>query len=131
MSEQLLIVLKLLLATVLGGIIGYERERSHKEAGFRTHMLICLGSALFTVVSVVGFNGDIRIAAGIVTGIGFLGAGTILSTKEGTVHGLTTAASIWATSAVGLATAMGLYLVAVLSTFMVLAVLLLHDRIVK
>ena len=131
MSEQVVIILKLLLATVLGGVIGYERERSHKEAGFRTHMLICLGSALFTVVSVVGFGGDIRIAAGVVTGIGFLGAGTILSTKEGTVHGLTTAASIWATAAIGLATAMGLYLVAVFTTFLVLAVLLLHARIIK
>ena len=98
MGTEVEMVLRLVLATVLGAIIGFQRERSGKEAGLRTHMLICVGAALFTVVSIYGFAGSdpSRIAAGVVTGIGFIGAGVILHRTGGTVIGLTTAATIWA-----------------------------------
>ncbi len=94
MPVDLLIALRLLLAAVLGAAIGYQREKAHKAAGLRTHMLICTGSALFTMISVFGFgplgSDASRVAAGIVTGIGFLGAGAILQRGEG-ITGLTTA----------------------------------------
>jgi len=110
-------VLRLLIAAVIGGLIGYERWRAEKPAGLRTHLLVCTGAALFTIVSIYGF-GDLsdpsRVAAGIVVGIGFLGAGTILR-GEGIVVGLTTAATIWAVAAIGLAVGTGLYLVAVVT----------------
>jgi len=102
-------ILKLLLAGVLGGIVGYEREVHERPAGLRTHILVCMGSALITLVSVsfvppVGDPG--RIAAQIVSGIGFLGAGTIL--RQGNiVRGLTTAASLWTVAGIGMAVAIG------------------------
>jgi len=123
--------LRLLLATGLGAIIGYQRERAKKPAGLRTHILIALGAALFTVVSVFGFDdtADVaRVAAGVVTGIGFIGAGVIfrgLRGKEGHVAGLTTAASVWVTAAIGLAAGVGLYLVAILVAILVVLVLLI------
>ena len=98
----------LLLALLLGGLIGWERERHARPAGLRTHILVCVGAALLTQISQsFGVNGD-RIAAQVVTGVGFLGAGTII--REGTsglVHGLTTAASLWAIAAVGMAVGYG------------------------
>ena len=98
----------LLLALLLGGLIGWERERHARPAGLRTHILVCVGAALITQVSQsFGPNGD-RIAAQVVTGVGFLGAGTII--REGTsglVHGLTTAASLWAVAGVGIAVGYG------------------------
>lgn len=106
MAVDLEIALRLLLAAVLGAAIGYQREKAHKPAGLRTHMLICLGSALFTPISEFGFGSAVdtsRIASGVVTGIGFLGAGAIIRNREGIVVGLTTAASIWVVAAVGLA----------------------------
>jgi len=109
------VILRLLLAAALGAGIGYQRERANKPAGLRTHILICLGSALFTVVSVFGFNGNAdpsRVAAGIVTGIGFIGAGVILRGVRGDhIVGITTAASVWVTAAIGLAAGAGMYLV--------------------
>lgn len=106
--------LRLLLALVLGGIIGLEREYRSKEAGFRTHFLVCLGSALFCLVSQYGFGEmtkDVsRVAAQVVSGIGFLGAGTIIFQKN-VVRGLTTAAGLWVTAAIGLACGTGLYAV--------------------
>lgn len=133
------IALRLLLAVVLGGMIGFERESHNRPAGFRTHILVCAGSALIMMVSAYGFTGQIgegfeadpgRIAAGVVTGIGFLGAGTILQ-HRGSVRGLTTAATIWVVSGVGLAAGIGFYLGAVLTTVFVLISLLLLRRFEK
>jgi putative Mg2+ transporter-C (MgtC) family protein len=124
MPEQLEMVLRLLLAALLCGIIGFQRERSGKQAGVRTLGLIGLGSALFAVISATAFtNADLsRIAAGVVTGIGFLGAGAILH-RHGGVEGLTTAAAIWVTAGIGMAAGTGLYLLSVVVT--VIAVLIL------
>lgn len=133
------IVLRLFLAVVLGGLIGFERESHNRPAGFRTHILVCTGSALIMMVSAYGFTGQIgegyisdpgRIAAGVVTGIGFLGAGTILQQRRG-VQGLTTAASIWVVSGVGLAAGIGFYLGAVITTVFVFISLLLLRRTEK
>ena len=115
MNTEIEIVLRLLLATALGAGIGYQRERASKPAGLRTHCLIALGAALFTVASLFGFGdgGDpSRVAAGVVAGIGFIGAGVIFhGAREDVLIGLTTAASIWVTAAVGLAVGAGMYLV--------------------
>lgn len=116
------ILVRLSVALVLGGIIGIEREYRAKEAGFRTHFLVALGSALFCVVSQFGFGDQAdasRIAAQVVSGIGFLGAGTIIFQKN-VVRGLTTAAGLWVTAAIGLACGTGMYLVAVIATALVL-----------
>jgi putative Mg2+ transporter-C (MgtC) family protein len=102
--------LRLTVAAVSGGLIGIEREITEKTAGLRTHMLVCIGSCLFTIAGIFGFahTDPSRVAAQIVTGVGFLGAGAIL--REGLlVHGLTTAASLWVTAAVGLAVGTGMY----------------------
>jgi putative Mg2+ transporter-C (MgtC) family protein len=115
------LMLRVVLAFVLGGLIGYERELIERPAGLRTHMLVAAGSAAFTVASIFGFVGEgtvrdpARVAAQIVTGVGFLGAGTIWRTSS-TVRGLTTAASIWLVAAVGLLVGSGLYLLAVFTT---------------
>jgi putative Mg2+ transporter-C (MgtC) family protein len=124
MPQELEMILRLLLAAVLGGIIGAQREWSRKPAGVRTLALISIGSALFSIVSEMGFVGGdpSRIAAGIVTGIGFLGAGAILH-RQGGVEGLTTAAAIWSTAGIGLATGAGLYWIAVAVTAIVIAIL--------
>lgn len=125
MNTEIEMALRLVLAAVLGGIIGYQRERSGKEAGLRTHILICAGSALITIVSIYGFPGSdpARIAAGIVTGIGFLGAGVILHRSGGETVGLTTAATIWAVAGIGLAAGAGLYVISTVATVLTLAVL--------
>jgi len=125
---ELEMVLRLLLAAALGAIIGYQRERAGKPAGLRTHILICVGAALFTVASAYGFGvgaDPSRIAAGIVAGIGFLGAGAIIRGEGGIVEGLTTAATIWSVAAIGLATGAGLYIVAAVTTAVILIVLFL------
>ena len=124
-------VLRLVLAVALGAVIGFQRERAGKPAGLRTNTLICLGAALFTIVSVSGFSMDpARVAAGIVTGIGFLGAGAIIMRREeGMVIGLTTAATIWAVAAIGLAVGLGMYLVAVVASALVLGILYLPHPI--
>jgi putative Mg2+ transporter-C (MgtC) family protein len=118
-------MLRLLTAAGLGAAIGLEREIRRKPAGLRTNILIALGAALFTTISIefarVGETPG-RIAAQVVTGIGFLGAGTILRT-EGTVQGMTTAATIWVNAAVGMAAGAGEYSVAAMSTAVTLAVL--------
>lgn len=128
MSDEPLMLLRLLLACALGMAIGIERELAGKPAGFRTHTLVCIGAALFALVSIYAFDtgADIaRVAAGVVTGIGFLGAGAIIHVEGGIVAGLTTAATIWTVAAIGLATATGLYWLAVLAT--ALALLLLRS----
>jgi putative Mg2+ transporter-C (MgtC) family protein len=128
---ELEMVLRLLLAAALGAAIGYQRERAGKPAGLRTHILICIGAALFTVASIYGFGIDAdpaRLAAGIVAGIGFLGAGAIIRNREH-VSGLTTAATIWAVAAIGLAAGAGLYIVSVATTAIVAIVLWLPHPI--
>jgi putative Mg2+ transporter-C (MgtC) family protein len=123
--------LRLLLAAVLGAAIGFQRERAHKPAGLRTHVLICLGAALFTVVSILGFSGPVdpsRVAAGVVTGIGFIGAGVIFRGMRGDkVVGITTAASIWVTAAIGIAAGVGLCIIAVGVTVLTVVVLLIPN----
>ena len=125
------LIARLLLAAGLGSVIGIERERSIRAAGLRTHMLVCVGSCLIIIVSAYGFNtvlGDhvvldpSRVAAQVVSGIGFLGAGSIILRNEA-VKGLTTAASIWAVAAIGLASGAGLYTAAIASTLIILAIL--------
>lgn len=117
------ITLRLLIAMLLGGSIGIEREYRSKEAGFRTHFLVALGSALFCVVSQYGFGIDLkdssRVAAQVVSGIGFLGAGTIIFQKN-VVRGLTTAAGLWVTAAIGLACGTGMYAAACITTLLVI-----------
>ncbi len=117
--------LRLLIAALCGAGVGYQREHANKAAGFRTHILVALGSALFTVVSMFGF-GDradpARVAAQVVVGIGFIGAGAILH-SQANVTGLTTAASIWVTAAIGMAAGVGLYWVTIVTTAIVLVVL--------
>lgn len=120
--------LRLLMAMALGGVIGWQRESAEKPAGFRTHILVCVGAALFTLISAVGFFGSgadpARVASNIVVGIGFLGAGTIFRTG-GTVQGLTTAASLWTVAAIGTAAGIGYYLGAAMATAIVMGVLTL------
>ena len=121
---------RLLVAIALGGIIGIEREFRAKDAGFRTHFLVSLGSALFCIVSQYGFGVDLkdssRVAAQVVSGIGFLGAGTIIFHKN-MVHGLTPAAGLWVTAAIGLACGTGMFLAATISTvFIILGLEVLH-----
>jgi putative Mg2+ transporter-C (MgtC) family protein len=117
---------------VLGAAIGFERELHRQPAGFRTHSLVAVGSALFTIISAYGFAGTAvdptRIAAQIVSGIGFIGAGTILQ-HRGNVRGLTTAASLWSVAAVGMAAGAGMLVIAVMGTFLILVVLSLLDRL--
>ena len=130
MSPWLEMILRFLLAVALGAGIGYQRERAGKIAGMRTHILVSSGAALFTLVSIYGFGGaevDIsRVAAGVVVGIGFIGAGVILrGQREKEVAGLTTAATIWMTAAVGLAAGTGMYEVSVIATAVAVGVLLL------
>ena len=133
MPSELELVLRVLLAVALGSIIGFQRGKAEKPAGMRDLVLICAGAALFTVVSIYGFGAvdQARVAAGIVTGIGFLGAGAIIRRGEGgVVKGLTTAATIWVTAGIGLTAGAGMYILATVTTFLVLVVLLLPRRIV-
>ena len=120
------VALRLVFAVIAGGLIGLEREVVHKPAGVRTHMLVSLGSALFVIITLESIPGEVaRIIAGIATGVGFLGAGTIFKAKDD-VHGLTTAASIWAVAAVGLTIGLGYYVTMLISVFLILAVLQLN-----
>jgi putative Mg2+ transporter-C (MgtC) family protein len=129
---ELEMVLRLLLAAALGAAIGYQRERAQKPAGLRTHILIAAGAALFAIVSTYGFGIEAdpaRIAAGVVAGIGFIGAGAIIRREGGIVEGLTTAATIWAVAAIGLAAGIGLYIISAATTAVVTIVLLLPHPI--
>ena len=118
------IVIKLVVAAILGGLVGFEREVHRKPAGLRTHSLVCMGSALFTImsISVTGAEPS-RIAAGIVTGIGFLGAGMIFTSQD-KVRGLTTAAELWVLAAIGLAIGLGFYFAALVTTLIVIFILI-------
>lgn len=123
------ILTRLLLALLIGGILGAEREYRDKSAGLRTISLICLGSCLFMVVSILLNNGTTdRIASNIVTGIGFLGAGVIFKSEKG-VNGITTAATIWATAALGMAIGSGMYIAAAGACLLILVVLSAFIRI--
>ncbi len=119
-------IIRIILAIVFGGAIGLERQISGKAAGLRTNILICFGAAVFTIVSRRMAEGTsdsaTRIAAQIVTGIGFLGAGAIIRDRAG-IHGMTSAATIWLVASIGVACGAGLYELAVLSTFLALVVL--------
>ena len=133
-------VLRLLVAGILGAIIGLDREYRAKEAGYRTHFLVSLGSALIMIVSQYGFQEIIkessvtldpsRVAAQVVSGIGFIGAGTIIFQKQ-IVRGLTTAAGIWATAGIGLAVGAGMYTISIAATLLTLAGLELLSLIFK
>ena len=130
--EELRILLDLLLALVLGFVIGMERKVRSKEAGIRTHTIVCLGSALMMVLSLYAFGADAdtsRVAAQIVSGVGFLGAGMIVY-KQHEVKGLTTAAGVWATAGVGMACGGRLYIIAVGATLLIILVqLVFHSNI--
>jgi putative Mg2+ transporter-C (MgtC) family protein len=121
------ITMRLVLAAVLGGILGYERERKGRSAGVRTHMLVAVGAALFVIgptQSGMPIEDMSRVLQGIVQGIGFLGAGAIIvRTARNQVEGLTTAANIWATAGIGVIAGLGLEATAVLSTFIILIIL--------
>src|SRR4029078_6702644 len=122
-------ILKLFLVVAVGGIIGAEREYRSKSAGFRTMILICLGSFLFTTFSrLISDVSPDRIASNIVTGIGFLGAGVIFK-SDSRVNGITTAANIWAVAALGMGIAEGMYYLVFASTAIVMASLLLLTRL--
>ncbi|MVP02005.1 MgtC/SapB family protein [Paenibacillus lutrae] len=135
---QLDLTIRLIIALVLGGLIGFEREISNQAAGFRTHILVCVGSALIMLLSIYGFSAFVneanvrmdpsRLAAQVVSGIGFLGAGTII--RNGfSVSGLTTAASLWVVAAIGLAVGAGFYYAATLSCFMVIISLWILNKV--
>jgi len=123
------VIIRLLIAVSLGAIIGFEREIEHKPAGLRTHIFVCMGSCLFTIASFyllreesVGLFDATRIAAGIVTGISFIGAGSIIATK-GNVMGITTAASLWVTAAIGLLVGFGSYILPITATVLTFIIL--------
>lgn len=130
------LVLRLVLAAALGYLIGLERLFKGQSAGERTHALVSLGAAAFAILSVQAFaGGDMtRIASGVVTGLGFLGAGMILKESQHRIHGLTTAAGVWAVGAVGLAIGTGAYLLGIITAILVLLILAserwfkLHER---
>lgn len=131
MVTDLEMIVRLVMSLILSGMIGLERERARHEAGLRTHILVCIGSTLIMLTSIHLFAiykmqapvDPSRIAAGVITGIGFLGAGTIIRSPEG-VRGLTTASSLWVVAALGLSVGCGLVKISVFVTLLVLAVLL-------
>ncbi|MFD2672514.1 MgtC/SapB family protein [Marinicrinis sediminis] len=136
--DSLELLLRMSLAVLLGGLIGFEREKSNQDAGFRTHILVCLGANLIMLLSMYGFSAfaeqpnvrmdPARLAAQVVSGIGFLGAGVIL-TNGITIKGLTTAASLWVVAAIGLAVGAGFYLAASFATLLSLFSLLVLNKV--
>jgi putative Mg2+ transporter-C (MgtC) family protein len=134
LTQTTRVVVRLLCAALLGALIGYERERRGKAAGMRTHILVSLGAALFVLV-LHESGGDVtaqsRVVQGVIAGIGFLGAGTILNTRgERQIQGLTTAASIWLSAAIGVTAGLGREATAVLATVMTLVVLATLPQII-
>jgi putative Mg2+ transporter-C (MgtC) family protein len=134
-AEVVRIGLRLTLAAVFGGVLGYEREQTGKSAGVRTHMLVALGAAFFALVpSLLGASGEAlsRVIQGIATGIGFIGGGTILKQNEqGVIKGLTTAAGIWMTAALGVAAGTGRLASAALGTVLALIILAALPLLIK
>jgi len=138
MTSNLQILIKLSLSLLLSGAIGFERELHKKDAGLRTHILVCVGSCLMMLTSLYIFDiykeavslDPVRLAAGVITGIGFLGAGTIIRSGEA-VRGLTTAATLWLVSGVGLAIGCGFYSGAIFTTILTLFALLILGKFEK
>jgi len=137
MSFELESILKIVMALVCGGMIGYEREYKNRPAGLRTHILVCVGSALVMVVAQFMYNSNpdggidtTRLGAQVVSGIGFLGAGTIIRERFG-VKGLTTAASLWAVACIGIAVGSGYFLIAGITTVVIIASLVLFRKLEK
>ncbi|MEB2653847.1 MgtC/SapB family protein [Pseudomonas siliginis] len=136
-SQMTRITVRLLMAAILGGILGFEREHKGKAAGVRTHMLVALGAALFVLVpQTSGAESDAmsRVLQGVIAGIGFLGAGTILKNQQGDeshVKGLTTAAGLWMTAAIGVAAGLGKEATALLSTILALAIFSVMPYVVR
>jgi putative Mg2+ transporter-C (MgtC) family protein len=135
MPENMELILRLILACLLGGLIGIERGRNRHPAGFRTHILVCIGAALVVLCNIFVFEkyknyaniDPARLGAQVISGIGFLGAGTIL--KEGvTIKGLTTAASLWSVACIGIAVGLGFYTGAIFATILVLVTLVVFSR---
>ena len=127
------LIIRLVVAGLLGGLIGVEREYRGKVAGARTHLLVAIGAALMMIVSRYGFDGQgdpARVAAQIVSGIGFIGAGAIMVDRH-SVHGLTTAAGVWVSAGIGMAVASGLYEVAVATTVLSLICLELFGWFIR
>lgn len=126
--QEIYLVGQIVLALALGAMLGWQRSHSGKWAGLRTYALVTAGSALFTILSVNAFGADTaRIAAQIVTGIGFLGAGTILH-KETRVEGLTTAAGLWMAAAIGMGVGVGYYVLSIVTSLLVFLILMYDDR---
>lgn len=117
------LVFRMIIALIAGFAIGFERKMRFKEAGIRTHTIVCVGSCLFMIISKYGFTGadSARVAAQIVSGIGFIGAGMIFYHKE-MIHGLTTAAGIWATAAVGMAAGAGMYVICTIACVIIILI---------
>lgn len=136
MLNEWVIIFRLVLSAVLSGIVGFEREFHGRAAGFRTHILLCVGSTLIMLTSIHIFDvysgrvpiDPARLAAGVVTGIGFLGAGTIMRYKA-SVRGLTTATSLWVVTGIGLAVGSGLYFGGILTTFIAVVALMFFSRL--
>jgi len=129
MVDYTIFIGNIVIAILLGGIIGLEREKEKKQAGLRTHVLVCVGAMLFTYIAVSAYNitdSAARIVQGIITGIGFLGAGTIIISKE-KVKGLTTAAGIWIVAAIGVGISYGYYMIVLITTLLVTLVLWFND----
>ena len=124
-NTELLLTFRILLAALLGGLIGWERENHNRDAGVRTYMAVAVGSCAFSIVSNHIPGETTRIAAQVVSGMGFIGAGVILQVR-GRVQGLTTAATLWATAAVGMASAYGMYLLACLTASLIFGTLILN-----
>ncbi|MCX5680517.1 MAG: MgtC/SapB family protein [Candidatus Omnitrophica bacterium] len=135
MLNEWVVLLRLIMAAVLSGIVGFEREFHGRAAGFRTHILLCIGSTLVMLTSIHIFDvyntrvpcDPARIAAGVVTGIGFLGAGTIMHSKS-SVRGLTTATSLWVVAGIGLAVGSGMYFASIATTIITMITLLFFSR---
>ena len=136
MLNEWIIVFRLVLSAILSGIVGFEREFHGRAAGFRTHILLCVGSALIMLTSIHIFDvysarvaiDPARLAAGVVTGIGFMGAGTIMRYKA-SVRGLTTATSLWVVAGIGLAVGSGLYFGAIITTIIAVIALMFFSRL--
>ena len=123
---ELVLAGRIIYAAFLGGMIGWERENIDQDAGFRTYMAVAVGSCVFSIISQQVTGDPTRIAAQVVTGIGFIGAGIILQIR-GRVQGLTTAATLWATAAVGMASAFGMFILAGLCAILILGMLSLNN----
>lgn len=136
--SELEITIRLFLALLLGGIIGFEREHANHAAGFRTNILVCVGACLMMLLSIYGFSNFVyewnvrvdpaRLAAAVITGVGFLGAGTIML-KDKKISGLTTAASLWVVAALGLAVGAGFYFAAIIVLVLVITTLWLFNKL--